>query len=56
MTDLLLTIFAVSLIYCLIVVTAMPRELRALREADEHATAPAEGWDAVRRYEERRRG
>ena len=55
MTDILLTILAVSLIYCMIVVTAMARELRALREADEHATAPAEGWDEVRRYEARRR-
>ena len=54
MTDILLTILAVSLIYCMIVVTAMARELRSMREQDEHAAAPAEGWDAVRRCEERR--
>ena len=54
MTDTLLALVAIALLYCMVVVTAMARELRALREADEHATAPAEGWDAVRRCEERR--
>ena len=55
MTDLLLTILAVSLIYCMIIVTTMSRELREMREADEHATTPAEGWDAVRRIDGERR-